>query len=72
MTVLMFASTVLFIFNDTARSLIVRRADDAGTRWERIELLEPSIGDRESPGYFILIPVRSPASSHTDKVVDSF
>lgn len=35
-TVLIFANTVPFIHNGTARYLILRRANNAGTRWERI------------------------------------
>ncbi|RYP07027.1 hypothetical protein DL764_002786 [Monosporascus ibericus] len=35
-TVLVFASTVPFIWNGVARFLILRRTDDGGGRWERI------------------------------------
>ncbi|RYP60223.1 hypothetical protein DL769_008212 [Monosporascus sp. CRB-8-3] len=35
-TVLVFASTVPFVWNGVARFLILRRTDDGGGRWERI------------------------------------
>jgi hypothetical protein len=50
-TVLAFASTVPFIFNGTARYLILRRADDAGTRWERIGRLAMTIEEWELENY---------------------
>ncbi|MCJ1456806.1 hypothetical protein MMC28_007171 [Mycoblastus sanguinarius] len=46
-TVLVFACTVPFIWNGTARYLILRRADDAGTRWERIGRLAMALEKRE-------------------------
>jgi Heterokaryon incompatibility protein (HET) len=50
-TVLVFASTVPFVFNGTARSLILRRADDAGTRWERIRRLAMALEESELDEY---------------------
>ena len=63
-TVLMFASTVPFIFNGTARYLILRRADDAGTRWERIGRLAMALEEWEldryksTAGMIAALPVR--------------
>ena len=50
-TVLAYASTVPFISNGTARYLILRRADDAGTRWERIGRLAMTLEEWELDGY---------------------
>ena len=50
-TVLVFASTVPFVFNGTARYLILRRVDDAGTRWERIGRLAMTLEEWELDGY---------------------
>jgi hypothetical protein len=36
MTVLVFSSRAPFIFNGTARFLILQKADEAGTHWERV------------------------------------
>lgn len=51
MTVFVFASTVPFIFNGMARYLILWRADDAGTRWERIGRLAMTIKEWELERY---------------------
>ncbi|KAN0094178.1 HET domain containing protein [Hyaloscypha variabilis] len=50
-TVLVFASRVPFIFNGTARYLILRRADDVGNRWERIGRLTMTIEEWELEEY---------------------
>ena len=50
-TVLVFASTVPFIWNGTARYLILRRADETGTRWERIGRLEMRMDEWEMEKY---------------------
>jgi hypothetical protein len=50
-TVLVFASRVPFIFNGTARYLILRRADDVGSRWERIGRLAMTIEEWELEEY---------------------
>ena len=50
-TVLVFASTVPFIFNGTARYLILRRANDAGTRWRRIGRLAMTLEEWDMDRY---------------------
>jgi hypothetical protein len=50
-TVLVFASTVPFIFNGTPRYLILRRANDAGTRWERIGRLAMTLEEWDMDRY---------------------
>jgi hypothetical protein len=50
-TVLMFASRVPFIFNGTVRFLILRKVDEAGTRWERVGRLMMTIEESELDGY---------------------
>jgi hypothetical protein len=50
LTVLVFASTVPFIYNGTARYLILRRAKAAGTRWERIGRLAMRLEESEMAG----------------------
>lgn len=62
--VLVFASRVPFIFNGTARFLILRKADEAGTRWERIGRLTMTIEESElgeyksSAGMIAALPVK--------------
>ncbi|MCJ1309316.1 hypothetical protein MMC25_002975 [Agyrium rufum] len=51
MTLLVFASIVPFVFNGMARYLILRRADNAGTRWERVGRLEMEIEEHELNKY---------------------
>ena len=48
--VLVFASRVPFIFNGTARFLILRKADEAGTCWERVGRLTMTIEESELDG----------------------
>lgn len=50
-TVLLFASTVPFIWNGTARYLILRRANGDGTRWERIGRLAMTLHEEDMDGY---------------------
>lgn len=50
-TVFVFASRAPFIFNGTARFLILRRVDEAGTRWERVGRLTMTIEESELDGY---------------------
>ena len=50
-TVLVFASTVPFIWNGTARYLILRRANGDGTRWERIGRLAMTLHEKDMDGY---------------------
>ncbi|MCJ1231587.1 hypothetical protein MMC12_008265 [Toensbergia leucococca] len=50
-TVLVFATTVPFIWNGTARFLILRKADDSGMRWERIGRLAMTLEEREMDKY---------------------
>lgn len=50
-TVLVFASTVPFVWNGMARYLILKRADDAGTRWERIGRLAMTLEEWELNRY---------------------
>ena len=45
--VLVFASTVPFIWNGTARYLILRKVDAAGTRWERVGRLAMALMERD-------------------------
>ena len=63
-TVLIFASTVPFIYNGMARFLILRKADVGGTRWERIGRLATSIEEwemkkyRDTSGMIDALPVK--------------
>lgn len=44
-TVLVFASTVPFVWNGVARFLVLRKVDDTGPRWERIGSLSITLGE---------------------------
>ena len=63
-TVLVFASRVPFIFNGTARFLMLRKADEAGTRWERVGRLTMTIeeseldGNKSTAGIIATLPVK--------------
>jgi hypothetical protein len=46
-SVLVFASTVPFVYNGTARYLILRRMNSTGRRWERIGRLAMRIEESE-------------------------
>jgi hypothetical protein len=50
-TVLVFASRVPFVFDGTARYLILRRIDDSGTHWERIGRLAMTLEEWELDHY---------------------
>jgi hypothetical protein len=63
-TVLVFASRVPFIFDGTARFLILRKADEAGTRWERVGRVTMTIEESEldknksTAGIIAALPVK--------------
>ncbi|KAI0376121.1 heterokaryon incompatibility protein-domain-containing protein [Hypomontagnella monticulosa] len=50
-TVLVFASIVPFVFNGMARYLILRKADGAGERWERVGRLAMTMEENEMDRY---------------------
>ncbi|KAE9381913.1 HET-domain-containing protein [Stipitochalara longipes BDJ] len=50
-TILIFASRVPFVFNGTARYLILRRTDDTGAHWERIGRLAMTLEEWELDQY---------------------
>jgi hypothetical protein len=50
-TVLVFASRVPFVFNGTARFIILRSIDEIRTHWERLGRLAMTIEERELDGY---------------------
>jgi hypothetical protein len=63
-TVLVFASRVPFIFNGAARFLILRKVDEAGTRWERVGRLTMTTEESElnrnksTAGIITTLPVK--------------
>jgi hypothetical protein len=63
-TVLVFANRVTFVFNGTARFLILRKADEAGARLERAGRLTMTIEESElnsnksTAGIIATLPVK--------------